>query len=114
MIVLLHCSTFTAVLNVALSSPKGYQMSLRLPWVSSLSPHVEAGYRRMVGAVVLVTVHAKRVMPVSTSRQIVPLPLVTIHRHVYREAKGGEGPQSGSPICCCTRMFWKMHSGGAK
>ena len=41
-------------------------MSLRLPWVSSLSPHVEPGHRRMVGAVLLVTVHAKRVMPVST------------------------------------------------
>ena len=94
MIVLPHCSTFRAVLNVALGSPKGYQMSLRLPWVSSLSPHVEPGYRRMVGAVLLVTVHAKRVMPVSTGRQIVSLPLVTNHRHIYREAKRGEGPQA--------------------
>ena len=91
MIVLLHRSTFRAVLNVALSSPKGYQMSLRLPWVNSLSPHVEPGYRRMVGAVLLVTVHAKRVMPVSTGRQIVSLPIVTNHGHIYREAKGGEG-----------------------
>ena len=62
MIVLLHCSTFRAVLNVALSSPKGYQMSLRLPWVSSLSPHVEPGYRRIVGAVLLVTEHPSAVI----------------------------------------------------
>ena len=40
-------------------------MSLRLPWLTSLFPHVEPGYRRMIGAVLLVTVHAKRVMPVS-------------------------------------------------
>ena len=69
-------------------------MSLRLPWVGSLSPLVEPGYRRMVGAVLLVTVHAKRVMPVSIGPQIVSLPLVTNHRHTYREAKGGEGPQA--------------------
>ena len=113
MIVLLHCSTFRAVLDVALSLPKGYQMSLRLPWVSSLSPHVEPGYRRMVGAVLLVTVHAKRVIPVSIGRQIVSLPLVTNHRHIYREAKGGEGPQASKSSSHSSRALLPVLLGRA-
>ena len=40
-------------------------MSLRLPWVSSLSPHVEPGYRRMVGAVLLITVPPNQKWPTS-------------------------------------------------
>ena len=114
MIALLHCSTFSAVLNVALSSPKGNQMPLRLPWVSSLSPHVEPGYRHMVGAVLLATVDAKRVMPVSTGRQIVSLPLVTNHRHIYREAKGGEGPQAAESSSHSSRALLPVLLGRAR
>ena len=118
MIVLLHCTTFRAVLNVALSSPKGYQISLRLPWVSSLSPDVEPGYRRMVGAVLLVTVHAKRVMTVSTGLQIVSRPLVKNHRHIYiekqREGRGlkhrNHPPTSRVPSC---RYSWGEHASAA-
>ena len=55
---------------------------------------MESGYPCMVGAVLSVTVHAKRVMRASTSPQIVSLPLVTNQRNIYREGKGGEGPQA--------------------
>ena len=37
--VLQHRSTSKLVLNVALSSPRGYQMSLRLVWVICHTPH---------------------------------------------------------------------------
>ena len=114
MIVLLHCSTFRAVLNVALGSPKGYQMSLRLPWVNSLSPHVEPGYRHMVSAMLSVTVHAKRVMPVSTCPQTVSLPLVTNHRHIYREAKGGEGPRASESSSHSSRALLPVLLGRAR
>ena len=71
--ILLHCSTSKPVLNVALSSPTGYRMSLRLVWVTSLST-VEPGYARMVHAVLVLTVHAKRVM---RAVRCIPAPFVT-------------------------------------
>ena len=114
MIVLLHCSTFRAVLNIALSLPKGYEMSLRLPWVSSLFPHVELGYRRIVGAVLLVTVHAKRVTPVSIGPQKVSLSLVTNHKHICREAKGGGGPQVSESSSHSSCALWPVVLGRAR
>ena len=57
-------------------------------------PPTEADYPGMVGALLLVTVHAERVMPVSAGPQIVSLPLVTNHTHIHREGKGVEGPQA--------------------
>ena len=77
-------------------------------------PLVEPGYPRMVGAVLLVTVHAKRVLPVSTSPQIVSLPLVTNHRHIYREAKGGEGPQASESSSHSSRALLPVLLGRAR
>ena len=64
----------------------GYRMSRGLPWVCSLSlslSPVEPGYPRMV---LFLAVHTKR------GPQIVSLPLVTNHRHIWsfdREGGGG-------------------------
>ena len=56
---------------------------------------MDPGDPRMVGAVLLVTVHAKRVMRASTGPQIVSL--VINHRHIYIE-KGREGRGGASSI----------------
>ena len=89
-------------------------MSLRLAWVSSLSLSVEPGYARMVGAVLVVTVHAKQVMRASTGPQIVSLPLVPNHKHVYREGKGGEGPQASESSSHSSRALLLVLLGRAR
>ena len=83
-IVLLHCSTFIAVLNVALSSPKG----LSFPLSQTTDIYVEKRRESQT--------------------------YIYIYIYIYIEVKGGEGPQASESSSHSSRALLPVLLGRAR